>query len=132
MKIKRTILIIVLLMILVGCGKDGPDKEVIIKDVVRIFYHEEDKYTFMIQEEGSQEIISLTVYFRFYSSNKRLHIITDVEPCQKMWVKYTSYYSRNLGEVTKNAEIHIHSSQDISGGGWDHGKFGSGTTSVLQ
>jgi len=48
-----------------------------------------------------------------------------------MWVKYVMDRNWDL-DCLQSLEIHVWSEADIEGGGWDHGKFGRGQTSVIK
>ena len=63
-----------------------------------------------------------------------MDLFTDVSKNQKMWarlVKNKSHKNDRDGEFYY-LEIHVRSVTDIEGGGWDHGKFGSGSTHVIN
>lgn len=122
------VLVISLPAILAGCGPLPPDREIVIKDIVQVSHHERDLYTFRIQEGSSPELERVTIYFK-----GKPREIMDVPLGQKMWVKYTARWEFGMNAPTKiNGEIHFHSVKDIQGGGWDHGKHGRGTTTVLE
>ena len=60
-----------------------------------------------------------------------MKIITDVSADKKMWVLTRGYYA-GRDPVYEYVEIHIHAAKDVNGGGWNHGKFGSGQTNVIE
>jgi hypothetical protein len=116
------------ILLFAGCGELEPDHEVVIRDVVQVNWHEQTRYTFWVQKAGSSEIDRITIDF-----NDEPRRLADVPPFEKNWVKYTAHYVRGMnGAICNKGEIHLHNVKDIQGGGWDHGKFGRGTTSVIE
>jgi hypothetical protein len=119
--------VVAILGILSGCALKH-DEEVVVKDIVGISHHERDLYTFRIQTDGSQEISRQTI--NFWNKPRE---IADVPIGKKMWVKYTLREIHGVSQPVKiNGEIHFRNVKDIQGGGWDHGKHGRGTTTVLE
>lgn len=136
MKKSKWILVLVAIIVIftsVGCS-DGPRENVVIENVVRVLYHEYNRYTFFTQPGGiNSEIFKKTVDFGQYNNeDEKIHILPDVEAGRKNWVRYGFYISGSGSWTLIDAEIHIHSEKDIEGGGWNHGKFGSGATSVID
>ncbi len=103
-----------------------------ITDIVRVFWHEQRHYSFYIQKEGSQEI-NIKEIDVVYNYDKSVKIFSDVPAGNKMWAKIKESRGRTgFNYYTVYLEIHLHSVKDVEGGGWNHGKFGSGQTQVVQ
>lgn len=91
--------------------------------VEKIFFHDEGKYSFLIQQ-GETELIQ-TDWKNYGSSNIR--IFRDVKN-GKSWVRVIGGYNCGL-------EIHLRVSDDINGGGWsrsDGETISRGMTNVLR
>ncbi len=132
---KRKIgILLVLCAVISGCASQPFEERV--DDVVRVFWHERGRYSFHIQKDSSSEI---EVY---PADSGTIKIIADVPTDQKMWMyvrgysdggwSCTGYNGEHHGRCYGVFEIHVHSEQDIEGGGWNHGKFGSGNTVVIR
>jgi len=62
---------------------------------------------------------------------EKIKIFYDVPKDEKMYLEYQKKCSGgNL--LMAWMEIHIHSIDEINGGGWNRGKFGKGQTNVIQ
>ena len=61
----------------------------------------------------------------------QVRIFTDVIPSNSMWIE-GDLVKESGGGIHYDYEIHIHSIDDVNTGGWNHGKFGSGTTTRIQ
>ncbi|MDO8600308.1 MAG: hypothetical protein Q7R73_01645 [bacterium] len=109
-----------------GCVAD--DKfDYKIENVVRIFMHEPGHYTFFIKNEktpGELEIKTIGV------DRNLVKIFTDLLPSKNPWVRH--YTGCSPYPSWGCLEIHIRNPQDVQGGGWNHGKFGRGTTVVVE
>ncbi len=58
-------------------------------------------------------------------------LIVDLSQGSLMWVRYIKNFNFDFN-CLQLLEIHISSEKDIEGGGWNHGKFGRGQTSVIK
>ena len=132
---KKILCLIALITLLSACYKKS-DSELsrapkikTIENVDRIFLHKPYFYSFQIRERPDSIVAVPTE--QYTSSN--IKIIYDVPKGKLLYIKHSRPSSRcgNAIEVTF-LEIHAHSPEDIGGGGWDHGKFGSGKTNVVQ
>jgi hypothetical protein len=62
---------------------------------------------------------------------EQLHIYRDVPEGNSPWVYYE--VTRQAGdEHYSRLDIHVSSAAQIDGASWNHGKFGSGQTAVIQ
>lgn len=92
-------------------------------NVVAVWKHEVNRYSVTIKEGN-------ILVDRGFAIDSVL--ITDVPEGSNMW--YEAYYNYNSfsGGGYKWVNIHIHSVDDIGNAGWNHGKFGSGSTERVQ
>lgn len=96
---------------------------------------------FRVTEEFSAEQKMITGndkegVMKYYRENGHrtgyVRIIPDCPKGQKMWARIVwENYGRNTW-VIYGLELHVHSEKNIEGGGWDNGKFGKGTTQVIE
>lgn len=101
-----------------GNPKGAPER---IENIVRIFMHQPGDYSLMIKNPGSAEIETRRC------PNVSVKIIQDLEPQQSIW----ALVQKRIG-TTSSMELHIHKPEDINGAGWDNGKQGKGTTTVIE
>jgi hypothetical protein len=104
--------------------------------------HEHDHFTLMVQNtDRTVSQISL-------QSLTGTTILTDVPQKDTPYAQYrctgTNYqgdvscirYYEGMGSTYRmtvyHLTIHLHSPAEINGAGWNHGKFGSGTTTVVE
>ena len=127
MKILRLVIFGFLLALAVGCNNEITEGKIV--NVERIYWHEGCKYSFTVPTEGSLGFHNESVPGLCTSDD--VSIIPDVPVGEKMWVYYVNTFS--LGDRFLNKmEIHVHTLADINGGGWNHGKFGHGQTTVIE
>jgi hypothetical protein len=94
-----------------------------LRGVDKIVMHETFKYSFLV--EGR---------FHTYSTNNAngVELKSDVPEKEKDWVEI---YTQDVfidGPKTTYMIIHIHNPNDITAGGWNHGKFGQGMNTVIE
>lgn len=112
-------------------------KEKTIKNVVRIFMHLPEEYTFMTKEPDSSEYIlhHKKVYYNYYG-RQGVKIFTDVKKEETMWAKIIWIKKRSIDPfLIRDIEMHLHSEKNIDGGGWERyeGKqLKKGVTSVIE
>jgi len=95
-------------------------------NVDRIYMHEPGRYSVMIKTgpKGEElEIIELR-------ADRKIHIIADVPSQDPCWVYFER--EKTMKQSWEKIWIHVHSPQDIQGGGWNHGKFGKGQTVIIE
>jgi len=128
--------------------KDMQDEEV--KNVVRVFMNDPNEYTFFINQPESHELIVKNFSVRDVRNqgdstliaSREVKVFADVPSEKKMWVlvkKVNHIYTRMLSSqivwqypIVYSLELHIHSEKEVEGGGWNHGKSGSGITQVVR
>lgn len=131
-----------------------PAEWVRLDHIERIVMHERQHYTFFARgtpDDSFLEPHTIRLYGDCrYRSGRKKHlqpppelIMTDVpegEPMWAEWLQRNSVVSVSSGEgcgpryfeCLSGLAIHVHSPQDIVGGGWNHGKDGAGTTTVIE
>ena len=102
-----------------------------VDNVMRIFMHERDYFSFMVEEDNSE--IKIMTYKALDT-----RIIRDVPLNKKDWLNLEKCegaldnWPKKADLNCKKMEIHIHSEKEVEGGGWNHGKGGKGTTQVIE
>jgi len=99
-------------------------------DVDAIFYHEGCNYSVMYK--SGSEIKQKSLGFGAETCYTLTHTVL-ADATDKPWVEWhvvrNSLYGVESGGYVR---IHIRSVDDITGGSWNHGKFGTGTTTRIQ
>lgn len=131
----RMISVFVLLLTLTGCALESRTIHK-LEGGVRLFMHEDNHYTMMMQEGNELVAISIVVH---NNANSSVRFIEDVPVGQPLWIEYSCVRCSELKRPYSPQDIpvrgvtfHISTSADINGAGWNHGKFGSGQTTVVQ
>lgn len=100
-----------------------------VENIARIFMHEPGVYSFLIADKDG--ILHPTDNYRY--SPEHVKMPSDVPKGKLKWAReYYALDPRWPQNPTRYLEIHIHSEKDIEGGGYNHGKFGRGQTSVVE
>jgi hypothetical protein len=134
-----------------GCGKKEEleavqAKPMVVSGVVRVFMHQPGHYTFFVKQ-ADNKIGQLSVG---YVSPQRVTIIEGLSEKETMRVEivcgqwgpnwnrsrtcrsipqpFAYWYISQASRLT----IHLHSVRQVDGAGWDHGKNGRGTTTVIE
>jgi len=119
MTTRKSVLIISLLFT-VGCAQHKTGERTV--EVQRVFMHNPGVYSGMyVDSEKNVRVIG------GYGATT---LIIDIPEDRPMWVKETKF-SDGIDSYWKY-EFHVHSIKEVDGGGWNHGKFGSGQTSVVK
>lgn len=88
---------------------------------------------FLIHEPGRITVYSLNQLTKRLEPDEfrgAYDIFRDVIPGEKSYAK--KFYKKIHRNPEIVMEIHLNQSVQINGGGWDHGKFGRGQTSVIR
>ena len=93
-------------------------------NIVSVYYHERNDYSVGIVN-GDQ------LYIRRLPPSAHVDIFMDAPSKDEMWYECEHTRDRWNGATTGGCVIHIYDADDITGGGWNHGKFGSGTTTRI-
>lgn len=124
MRKKLMLLVLLPIVLLLGCTKKFDNKI----EVIRIFMHEPTRYSFIIRDNSSRELKIKTVDMN--GRREGIKIYADVATTENMWIRH--YGQNEFLSPIEFLEIHIHGVYEIEGGGWNHGKFGRGTTTVIE
>ena len=137
------ILVCFLITSLISCAtKNDKVEPTHVSGITRIFMHEPGNFTFLIEHNDSKKVGQLRVEtYRDHTT-----IVEDLQENQSVSVEYScglnseelyqcksipsNFSNWNVGAI--KLTIHIHSVKEIDGAGWNHGKFGSGSTTVIQ
>jgi len=109
--------------------KPAEIKETRFDNIVRVFWHEENRYSVMLSEPTTNRLKIVS----FPEDGSNVELIRDVPAGSPMWAE-SRIKERGWGgpETILSLRIHIHSEKDIVGGGWNHGKLGRGKTTVVE
>jgi len=108
-----------------GCGPLPKGYEKVEVDAV--FMHLRNSYSFMIYNGDEIEHRILQRW-----DTTKLKIVRDVSEGESLW--YEGHYRICPGGTKRfdDITIHLRSIDDLKTAGWNHGKFGSGTTRRVQ
>ena len=101
--------------------------QVRLDNVVRVLMHQPGEYSIITKGIGADSADLPMQYIRSHHTSLR----QDVASKKSMWVEYFP----PAGEPSYAMDslvIHLHSAEEINGAGWNHGKFGSGQTVVIE
>lgn len=119
---------LVLVVSFVGCNQTKT-KSHRLDNIARVFMNEPRIYTFLVRDS-----IGLTVVVLHERRNEYEHynvqFVQDADPKSPMTAEWRGVTTDSC--LYDDLTIHIHSPIEIEGGGWDYGKFGHGTTQVVQ
>ena len=118
----------VALLFWLGC-RNASEKQIL--HIERIFMHEPGSFTLFVASPPGSKVLSELYISSRYSGTTPLYVV-DVPADQLMWLTYTENRSWWDGDQISNIVIHLHGVDEVSGGGWNHGKFGHGQTEVVQ
>lgn len=94
-----------------------------------IGWHEPTMEVSMWWEENG-EIKYKTLSSMSNGSYDKIYIFSDIPVNEKCYYEITK--NDNFIEKQKDVSIHIHSLNELSPGGWDHGKHGSNMNNSLE
>lgn len=114
----------IMLTVSACCDQNNTPKIVKYPHVERVFMHDPGQYSFLYKDEVSGQLYPISKNtFGGSEYRAKYHLIPDVKKEDFCWaeVDMSNYV------IT----IHIHDVSEVSGAGWNHGKFGSGSTTVV-
>lgn len=125
-----------LLLILMCTGCSSRTEQVVTLNIdSRILMHERDNYTFFVHFESTQEVGQLNIR----SDQNSTKILTDLKEGEPDRIQYKCRCDHHIPEKfsvwstgAESLVIHLHSLTEVNGAGWNHGKFGSGQTTVIE
>ncbi len=96
-------------------------------ELEQVMEHESKHYSVKYKAENN-ELIEIN----FGRQNNSVKIIADVPEGEPIWGLINRGKTPRGDVHYLGGEIHVHSGRDINGGGWDHGKYGSGQTVPVE
>jgi hypothetical protein len=93
--------------------------------IVSVYYHERNDFSVGIVRSGMLKIVRLP-------PTAHVDIFMDAASKDDMWYECDHTRDRWNGTTTGGCSIHLFDVDDITGAGWNHGKFGSGTTKRID
>ena len=101
-------------------------------EVDAIYWHEGLRYTIMVENDGV--ITTRRIPPWGHAMNKNIRLYTDAGPGEKAW--YECEWTRNTWTGadldTAYCDMHIHNIDELGTADWNHGKFGSGSTTRID
>lgn len=98
-------------------------------EIDAIYWHEGRRYTAMTENAGLIEQHKIPPWGGYGGS---VTLYKDVASDAKLWYKCEWDWNGLNGSSNEVCEIHIHSLDDLGTADWDHGKFGSGSTTRID
>ena len=92
-----------------------------------IYWHESDRYTAAIINNGVVEMRRIPTTER---NNITLHV--DLKAGELPWYKCEWLYNKFNGNHSGKCEVHIKDIASLMTADWNHGKFGSGSTTRVN
>lgn len=120
------ILIFLPILLLSACGVENKSAE---GDIDAIYWHERDRYTVMTINNDK---ITKHRIPPWAERGGTVELYNDVAPDKLSWYKCTWTYNIWSGHDDGYCEIHIHNLNELGTAGWNHGKFGSGSTKRID
>jgi hypothetical protein len=90
--------------------------------VQRVFMHEWNLFSFMVEAEEGKRSVLMYLNSRVYPE-----FIWDVPRGEAAYA--VCRYDENNGDLV--LKMHLHAKDQVVGAGWDHGEIGGGQTSVV-
>lgn len=100
-----------------------------LDDVQGIFMHEPKKFSFLCRNGNRLKLITLVSQGE--KPSEFVLNLKDNEPIYVTCKKGEAYPYDPATFSCSDLEIHLHSTREIQGAEWDHGKHGQGQTTVL-
>lgn len=129
---------------LIGCSTNATEKvePTTVSGITRVFMHEPGNFTFLVEHGDNKKVGQL----RVDAHRDDTTIVVDLQENQTISVEYSCgkyrdqfYQCKSIPPNFSNwnvramkLTIHLHSVKELDGAGWNHGKFGSGQTTVVQ
>jgi hypothetical protein len=119
-------LAIILAFSLVSCDDGDFDSRIKYSKLESVWFHESERYSITVLENGILNNIAVP------SHRRNDGTVVYVDGSDPAWAEVT-YSKEGGGSVyASRIEIHVKDASTITGGGWNHGKFGSGSTQKID
>jgi hypothetical protein len=118
-----------LAILLSGCGKPtlvGKDS----REIVSVWKHEVGYYSVSFMDGNKIVDNGFKIYNGNYYLLETTTLIADVPEGSNMW--YEAIYLSSIDGGSVVVTIHVRSMDDVHGAGWNHGKFGKGSTERVR
>ena len=123
-KIKLTLALLCISLL----GACGTDVSMYKKSVVdAVYWHEGDRYTVAIINDGVVEMRELPS-----SQVIKVNLYIDVKNDEQPWYECDWHHNKVIHSPNGKCDIHIKSIEHLKTSDWNHGKFGSGSTTKLN
>lgn len=122
-------LMVFLVVMIPACSQLPPPEVETLQGITRIMMHSPNKYTFFARRDSQPEQL---MHIFTVQTTSGISIFDDVHPEEMCWIRFLRYDMGANRHYLNKLEIHLHSVKEINGAGWDHGKHGSGQTTVLE
>ena len=100
-------------------------------EIEAVYWHEGERYTAVTI---NADIVTRHNIPPYYDAYRTVTLYTDVPPDEKSW--YKCRWTRNMwtgtDADTAYCDIHIHNIDELGTADWNHGKFGSGSTTRID
>lgn len=106
-------------------------KEERINNIVRVLVHDPGEYSALVQEDKTLKSVHLHKLQKFKWGEVELVMdATPGEPCFAV----VQYFNKNDSPHVTKVTVHLHSVEDVTGGGWRHGgkHVTTGQTNVVE
>ena len=123
---KNSKMLIVLLSVLL-CGGCSDTKMIEKNTAQAIYWHESNRYTAAIIKDGVVEMRRIPT-----TGRNNIKLYTDLEDGYLPWYKCEWLHNGWNGNHSGKCEIHIKSIDSLMTADWNHGKFGSGSTTRVN
>lgn len=94
-------------------------------EVDAVYWHEGRRYTFITIDENNKLIFTRVPVFSY-----KVKLDVTIDAKNKCWYEYN--YITDWGGAYGWFKIHLTSLDDLKTADWNHGKFGSGTTTRIR
>lgn len=123
---------LILAVVLVGCAPAPAGFQTFEQfNVDAVFWHENDRYSVVVSNGDDVTPVDLSsIHKGRYDYKTGAKVVKDVPEGKPMYVKIYNYWDGDASRAYH--EIHVHSIKDINTAGWNHGKFGSGSTVIIE
>lgn len=123
----KTSILLIMIVLLSGCSVPHS----IEREVDAIYWHEGQRYTAKV--ENANIIVDYRIPPFYGAKQGAVTLYKDVDVGNKSWYKCEWTHSTLYGINTDAyCEIHIHSLEELGTAGWNHGKFGTGSTTRID
>ena len=128
--------LLLVFLVVSACSASPPAELTKVSGISRILMHEPGHYTFLV-EHSSGKVGQLEIH----TGNVAVTMLRDLELDEPTRIEILCR-GRSCKPLPKDFStwrmypstltIHLSSTKDVDGAGWNHGKFGRGQTVVIQ